>query len=163
MHTRYVPCRARPICGSALGLTTNPDLFRRVRCISLALTIRKRRELRRRSGNCSHDRHRRAGHGTPAAFPISTRSRMLDSRALVLVGSDEAHYTASSISYLLSGKPLLAIFTSRAVNEILKECAATWFVGFSEEPRRQNVELILQYLQARSQPMTANAREDFRR
>jgi len=59
---------------------------------------------------------------------------MLDSHALFLVGSDEPHYTASKIfPYVLSGKPLLAIFhEASSVMTILRETEAGSPIGYDE-------------------------------
>ncbi len=59
---------------------------------------------------------------------------MSDSQALFLVGSDVPHYTASKIfPYLLSGRPLLAIFhEASSVGSILREIGGAEVVTFNQ-------------------------------
>jgi hypothetical protein len=60
---------------------------------------------------------------------------LLDSHALVAIGSEEAHYTASKIfPYLLSGRPILAIFhQASSVLEILRRSRTGLTVAFGAD------------------------------
>ena len=59
---------------------------------------------------------------------------MIDSHALLLVGSDEPHYTASKVfPYLLAGRPLLAIFHEESsVVRILGETGSGRVISFND-------------------------------
>jgi Glycosyl transferase 4-like domain len=70
---------------------------------------------------------------------------LLDSNALLVVGSVEPHYTASKIfPYILAEKPLLPIFHERSsVVQILADTGAEEAITFSDEhPLSQTVEKI---------------------
>lgn len=70
---------------------------------------------------------------------------LLDSNALLVVGSVEPHYTASKIfPYILAEKPLLPVFHERSsVVKILADTGAGETVTFSDEhPLSQTVEKI---------------------
>ena len=70
---------------------------------------------------------------------------LLDSNALLVVGSVEPHYTASKIfPYILAEKPLLAVFHERSsVVKILADTGAREAVTFSDQrPLSQTVEKI---------------------
>jgi hypothetical protein len=58
---------------------------------------------------------------------------MLDSHALILLGSAEPHYTASKVfPYVLAQRPLLAVFhEDSSVVTILREVNAGRVVGFN--------------------------------
>lgn len=62
---------------------------------------------------------------------------MLDSDVLLLIGSDEAHYTASKVfPYLLSLCPLITIFhEDSSVNEVLREARAGRSITFSSSEK----------------------------
>jgi hypothetical protein len=70
---------------------------------------------------------------------------LLDSNALLVVGSVEPHYTASKIfPYILAEKPLLPVFHERSsVVKILADTGAGEAVTFSDErPLNETVEKI---------------------
>jgi hypothetical protein len=76
---------------------------------------------------------------------------LLDSHALVVVGSTESHYTPSKIfPYILAKKPLLGIFNeSSSVVGILRDAGAGEVVTFSREaPPRTRVREIYDKLRA---------------
>ncbi len=135
-----------------LGLTTNPDLFGRVRLHFVGtnyLGETKGPEGVMAIARAAGLEEQVTEHPARVSY-LDSLQIMLDSRALVLVGSDETHYTASKVfPYLLSEKPLLAVFHEHSsVNEILKGCPAAWFIGFSSgRPVDEKAELILQSLQ----------------
>lgn len=60
---------------------------------------------------------------------------MIDSHALLLLGSDEPHYTASKVfPYILSQRPLLAVFHEESsVVAILREVGAAAVVAFNHK------------------------------
>lgn len=69
----------------------------------------------------------------PQRIPyLDSLKTVLDSHALVLLGSDEPHYTASKVfPYILAGRPLLAIFhESSSVVSILRETGAGRVITF---------------------------------
>lgn len=82
----------------------------------------------------------------PARVPYFDALQILfDSHALVVVGSEEPHYTASKIfPYILSGKTMLAVFHEKSsVVKILRETHAGEVVTFSqEEPVGEKAEEI---------------------
>ena len=74
---------------------------------------------------------------------------MLDSDMLLLVGSDEAHYTASKVfPYLLSARPLLAVFHEESsINQILRQAGADAAITFNaEQPPHNRIEEIMSKL-----------------
>jgi hypothetical protein len=78
---------------------------------------------------------------------------MLDSDALIAVGSESAHYTASKIfPCILAGKPLLGIFhESSSVVRILQETQAGHVITFANgrslgEKTEEIAELLQQML-----------------
>lgn len=64
---------------------------------------------------------------------LDSLQMMLDSSALLLIGSGEAHYTASKVfPYLLSQRPLITIFHEESsVNEVLRSAAAAQTITFN--------------------------------
>ena len=86
----------------------------------------------------------------PSRIPYLTSLQvMIDSQALLLIGSDEPHYTASKIfPYVLAERPLLAICheASSAVS-ILREVRSASLVTFTREARpADRVENVLRRL-----------------
>ncbi|MFB3916257.1 MAG: glycosyltransferase [Terriglobales bacterium] len=80
-----------------------------------------------------------AEHPSRVAY-LDALQTLLDSQMLVVVGSTEAHYTASKIfPYILADRPLLGIFheDSSAVR-ILRETAAGEVVTFNRESPVEN-------------------------
>lgn len=74
---------------------------------------------------------------------------MLDSNALLLIGSVEPHYTASKIfPYILAVRPLLAIFHEKSnVLTILNQTQAGYVVKFGDDrPVQNTVEEIAKHL-----------------
>jgi hypothetical protein len=75
---------------------------------------------------------------------------LLDSHALLVVGSVEPHYTASKIfPYILAEKPLLTVFHERSsIVKILADTGAGEAITFSDErPLSQTVEEIAVHFQ----------------
>jgi hypothetical protein len=75
---------------------------------------------------------------------------LVDSNALLVIGSVEPHYTASKIfPYILAEKPLLTVFHERSsVVKILAEIGAGETITFTDESSlSQKVETIAGYLQ----------------
>lgn len=75
---------------------------------------------------------------------------LLDSHALLVIGSDEAHYTASKIGpYILARRPLLAIFhEASTVVRILNETGAGHVVTFnSQQAPGEKIEEISERLE----------------
>ena len=76
---------------------------------------------------------------------------MLNSQALILVGSDEPHYTASKVfPYLLSQRPLMAIFHEEStVTKLLNTHQGAELITFSsQQPIHAKVEEILAKLRS---------------
>jgi hypothetical protein len=77
----------------------------------------------------------------PARVPyLEAIQILLDSDALLAVGSDSAHYTASKVfPYILAQRPLLAVYhEASSVVDIVRETRAGVAVTFSEgKPERQ--------------------------
>jgi hypothetical protein len=75
---------------------------------------------------------------------------LLDSQALLLIGSDQPHYTASKVfPYILSGRPILAVFhKDSSVIGILQDIDRARIVAFDHDtPASSNVELISRYFE----------------
>ena len=74
---------------------------------------------------------------------------MTDSHALLLVGSEEPHYTASKVfPYVLSGLPVFAIFhEASTVNQILNSYPYSQLVTFGSERPHEKIEEIFNKLQ----------------
>jgi hypothetical protein len=71
---------------------------------------------------------------TPQRVPYMQALDLLaNSHALMLIGSDEPHYTASKIyPALLSGTPILALFhRASSAYDILRRCGGTRVLGFA--------------------------------
>jgi len=81
---------------------------------------------------------------------LDSLQTMLEADGLLLLGSDEPHYTASKVfPYILSRRPLLAIaHESSSIVSILRQTRAGFVVSFSNErdPSEQSEE-ILTYLE----------------
>jgi hypothetical protein len=74
----------------------------------------------------------------PARVPyLDALQILLDSDAVVVIGSDAPHYTASKVfPYILSGKPLLAIFHQESsVVKIISETSAGRVITFDSANR----------------------------
>ncbi len=86
----------------------------------------------------------------PSRIPYLTSLQvMIDSQALLLIGSDERHYTASKVfPYILAERPLLAIFHEESsVVSILREVKSASFVTFTREARpAKRIENVLRRL-----------------
>jgi hypothetical protein len=75
---------------------------------------------------------------------------LVDSSALLLIGSEEPHYTASKVfPYILSGRPILAIFhEDSSVIHILKNAGCARVVAFGPSaPPASQVEVISRHLE----------------
>jgi len=71
----------------------------------------------------------------PRRIPyLASLQVMIDSHALLLVGSDEPHYTASKVfPYVLAERPLLALFHEESsVVRILNETGSARVIGFND-------------------------------
>lgn len=117
-----------------LGLETNPEVFSKLRLhfvgTSYASDGNARSllpEIAREFGieQLVDERSARVAY-------LDSLQIMLDSNALFLVGSDEAHYTASKVfPYMLAQRPLLAVFHEQSsVVQILKSYGASEVVTF---------------------------------
>lgn len=129
------------------GLKRSPQLFNRLRLHFVGTTYAVNAEgqyqvlpLAREMG-LEH-----LVHEYPARVPYFEALQILsDSHSLVIVGSEEPHYTASKIfPYILSRKTMLAVFhEASSVVSILSETNAGEVVTFSQkEPVTQKAEEI---------------------
>jgi hypothetical protein len=86
----------------------------------------------------------------PQRIPYLDALRVLqDSHALLVVGSEEVHYTASKLyPYIMARRPLLAVFHERSsVVEIMRETQAGTVVAFGAgDPPESHVEEIREHL-----------------
>jgi len=126
--------------GVRLGLDRAPERFQRLRLhfvgTSYAANGSSRQSvtaLAREAGieKCVDERPARIAY-------LDSLQLMIDSQALVLVGSDEPHYTASKVfPYILAKRPLLAILheASSAVS-ILREAKLGALVTFNGNRQR---------------------------
>ena len=87
----------------------------------------------------------------PARVPyLDSLQLLLDSDALLLIGSEEPHYTASKVfPYILAGRPIIAVMhKASSVVEILKSTGAASLVTFDgEHPPLLSVEILSRYLE----------------
>jgi hypothetical protein len=133
------------------GLQLEPSLFKRARLHFVGTTYAPQAEGRfqvlplvREAGLDEYvDEH-------PARLPyLEAMQTQLDSHALLLVGSDAPHYTASKVfPGVLSRRPVLAIFhEASSVVSILQETRAGRVVTYdSEHPPDSRVPEIMQQL-----------------
>ena len=134
-----------------LGLERWPDLFRRLRLHFVGTTYAFKSEgsyqvlpLAREMNLEEYvDEH-------PGRVPYLTAMQiLLDSHALIAIGSEVPHYTASKIfPYILAARPLLAVFHEKSsVVTILKETNAGDVVEFGDNrPVDSSVEEIVLHL-----------------
>jgi hypothetical protein len=129
-----------------LGIAREPEVFRRLRLHFVGtsyardLGVARLREIAREVGVAEY-----VNEITQRVPYLESLQIMLDSSALVLVGSDEPHYTASKVfPCLLARKPLLAVFHKESsVNEILDGSNSALVVNYSGgEPPATQVEAI---------------------
>jgi hypothetical protein len=119
----------------ALGLQREPELFNRLR-FHFVGTSYSSKPLKN-EGVVAIAREVGISHlvnEAPARVPyLDSLQLMLDSDVLLLIGSDEAHYTASKVfPYLLSQRPLITIFhEDSSVNEVLRKTRAAQSITFS--------------------------------
>ena len=135
-----------------LGLDRAPDSFRKIRLHFVGTSYARNgssasplEAIAREVGipNQVEERSKRVDY-------LDSLQLMMDSNALLLVGSDEPHYTASKVfPYLLSDRPVLAVFhESSSVGQILNNVRGTQFVGFNDtEPPQTKIEEIFAKLQ----------------
>ena len=129
-----------------LGIAREPEVFRRLRFHFVGTSyardggVERLREIAREVGVAEY-----VNETTQRVPYLESLQIMLDSSALVLVGSDEPHYTASKVfPYLLARKPLLAVFHKESsVNEILANSNSALVLNYSnDEPPAGQVEAI---------------------
>lgn len=96
----------------------------------------------------------------PRRIPyLASLQVMMDSDALLLVGSDEPHYTASKVfPYLLAGRPLLALFHEESsVVRILNETGSARVIRFnSRNAASYRVDEICEWLARIASPDDGN-------
>lgn len=117
-----------------LGLRNNRELFERVKLHFVGTSYGT-------NGNGGGVKSIAAGVGIssqveeyPSRVPyLDSLQIMLDSAALILVGSDEQHYTASKVfPYILAQRPFLAIFhEDSSVIKIINDTNSGRFVTFN--------------------------------
>lgn len=120
-----------------MGLQTSPELFGRLRLHFVGTTYASQADglyqvmpLAKEKGLASIvDEHPGRVHYLDAL------QLLLDSHALLIVGSDQPHYTASKVfPYIMSQRPLLAVFhEASSVVTILKETKAGQVVTFNSQ------------------------------
>jgi len=128
--------------GLRLGLERSPELFQRVRLHFVGSSYSANGNAPQGVPALAHE----AGIESlvdeqPARIPyLESLQLMLDSHALFLVGSDEAHYTASKVfPYILARRPVLAIFHEESsVVQILRETSAGDVISFNSERMPSN-------------------------
>jgi hypothetical protein len=137
----------------ALGLQHEPELFNLLRFHFVGTSYSSR--LKKYEGVAAIARE--AGisnqvNETPQRVAyLDSLQLMLDSDVLLLLGSDEAHYTASKVfPYLMSERPLITIFHEESsVNEVLRNTRAAQSITFSStEKVTDKVEQIYDALKA---------------
>lgn len=119
------------------GLEEAPDCFAKLRLHFVGTSYTAGADGERPIEGLAHE----AGIGPyvseqPAREPYLTALQiLLDSHGLVVVGSDEPHYTASKIfPYILAQRPLLAIFhEASSVVSIIRETRAGEVVTFNTQ------------------------------
>jgi hypothetical protein len=156
LHISYVgacipgmyPAVRALFAGVRLGLEQEPELFGRLRLHFVGTSysangnaIRGVTEIARRMGLKEYVDEM----PTRLAY-LDSLQIMLDSHGLVLVGSDEPHYTASKVfPYLLSHRPLLAIFHEKSsVVEVLRNSMSGRTVTFNsaKTPEMQSPQIL---------------------
>jgi len=138
----------------SLGLRESPELFSRIRLHFIGTSYAA-------NGNAPKDVQRLAREANIGEYVEEQPARvtyleslqlMLDSHALLLLGSNEKHYTASkAFPCILAKRPLLAIFhEASSVIEIMEQTQAGELVTYSDQngPARQveNIKLALERL-----------------
>jgi len=161
LHVSYVgrggpdmlPALRAVIQAMLLGLERRPELFRRLRLHFVGTTYAHGDQVRHQVLQLAKelslenyiDEH-------PERVPYLTAIQiMLDSHALLAVGSESPHYTASKIfPCILAKRPLLAVFHERSsVVEILRETEAGDAITFGDRgPGPATVDAIAQRLQS---------------
>jgi len=146
----------------SLGLRDTPELFSRIRLHFIGTSYAS-------NGNAPSDVRRLAREANIAELVEEQPSRvtyleslqlMLDSHALLLLGSNEKHYTASkAFPCILANRPLLAIFhQASSVINIMRQTEAGELVTYSDDdgPDRQvgNIKLALERLVGNEHPLT---------
>ena len=129
------------------GLAEEPELFRRIRLHFVGTDYARAEAVHYHILPVAQEVGvERYVHEHPARVPFLTALQILiDSRALVVLGSTEAHYTPSKIfPYILAQKPLLGIFhESSAVIDILRQTCAGDVVTFNVQcPPEASVDQI---------------------
>lgn len=135
------------------GLERNPELFRRLRFHFVGTTYAP-------NGNSPYQLKplaRELGieelvEEHPPRIPyLDALQLQLDSNALMIIGSDAPHYTASKIfPYILAQKPLLTIFHEESsVVKILDETQAGEVIKFSsQKPPHEKIDEITDRLES---------------
>jgi hypothetical protein len=151
--TDMLPALSALFQGVKLGLKRSPAIFSRVRMHFVGTTYAANAEglyqvlpLAREMGVEDFvEEH-------PGRVPyLDALQILVDSHALVVIGSDEPHYTASKIfPYILARRPLLAVFhEASSVVRILQETQAGRVITFSSgHPPIERVQEISECLEA---------------
>jgi hypothetical protein len=159
LHMSYVgrggpdmlPCLRAVFIAVQSGLLRWPDLFRRLRLHFVGTTYAHEAQIQYQVLPLAEKMNLRPHiEEHPGRVPYLTAMQiMLDSHALLVVGSESPHYTASKIfPTILARRPLLAVFheDSSAVTT-LKETNAGNFVTFGEsQPVLAKIDEIAQHL-----------------
>ncbi|HKO42651.1 MAG TPA: hypothetical protein VJU84_05150 [Pyrinomonadaceae bacterium] len=119
----------------ALGLQREPELFNRLRFHFVGTSYSSKPEKNEGVEAIADEEgiSHLVNETRQRVAYLDSLQLMLDSDALLLIGSDEAHYTASKVfPYLLSKRPLIIIFHEKSsVNEILRGATAAHSITFS--------------------------------
>jgi hypothetical protein len=118
------------------GLSKEPELFSKVRFHFVGTSYAKDGANGRLAEiAAATDIEQFVDERTARVAYLESLQIMLDSDALFLVGSDEAHYTASKVfPCLLARKPLLALFHEEStVNGVLRNSKAASTVSYSQK------------------------------
>lgn len=139
------------------GLDRKPETFERLRLHFVGTSYAANGQAPRRVLALAHE----AGieplvDEQPRRIPyLESLQVMMDSNALLLVGSDEPHYTASKVfPYVLAGRPLLALFHEESsVVRILNETGSARVIRFnSRNTAASRVDEICEWLSRIASP-----------
>lgn len=143
------------------GLDRTPETFERLRLHFVGTSYAVNGHAPRRVLAVAHE----AGieplvDEQPRRIPyLESLQVMIDSDALLLVGSDEPHYTASKVfPYVLAGRPLLALFHEESsVVRILNETDSAEVIRFnSRNTASSRVDEICEWLSRIAAPRDGN-------
>ncbi len=144
LHVSYVgrggadmlPALRAVFRGVIAGLERWPELFQRLRLHFVGTTYAYKAEGQYQVLPLARELNlEQYVHEHPGRVPYLTAMQiMLDSHALLIVGSELPHYTASKVfPYIVSARPLLAVFHEKSsVVTILRETNAGTVVTFGD-------------------------------